>query len=64
MIMSRIFREERYHSYYQRCSKGSRKKEADMICVKVSLVLQISIPPNDNLSNYERKVLKELQFDT
>ena len=35
-----------------------------MICVKISLVLQNSKPPNDNLSKNERKAFTELQFDT
>ena len=39
------------------------KEEADTICAKVSLTLQNSKPPKDNLSNDERKALKELQSD-
>ena len=40
------------------------KEEADTIRAKVSLTLQNSKPPKDNLSKDERKVLKELQSDT
>ena len=40
------------------------KKNSDTICAKVSLTLQNSKPPNDNLSKDERKALKELQSDT
>ena len=40
------------------------KEEADTIRVKVSLTLQNSKPPKDNLSKDERKALKELQSDT
>ena len=38
-------------------------EEADTIRAKVSLTLQNSKPPNDNLSKDERKTLKELQSD-
>ena len=40
------------------------KEEADTIRVKVSLTLQNSKPPKDNLSNDERKALKELKSDS
>ena len=40
------------------------KEEADTIRAKVSLTLQNSKPPKDNLSKDERKALKELQSDT
>ena len=40
------------------------KGEADTIRAKVSLTLQNSKPPKDNLSKDERKALKELQSDT
>ena len=40
------------------------KEEADKICAKVSLTLQNSKPPKDDLSKHERKALKELQSDT
>ena len=43
--------------------KDLEKEEADTICAKVSLTLQNSKPPKDNLSNEERKALKELQSD-
>ena len=43
--------------------KDLEKEEADTICAKVSLTLQNSKPPKDNLSNDERKALKELQSD-
>ena len=41
-----------------------KKKETDTIRAKVSLTLQNSKPPPDNLSKVERKALKELQSDT
>ena len=44
--------------------KDLEKEEADTICAKVSLTLQNSKPPKDNLSKDERKALKELQSDT
>ena len=40
------------------------KEETDTIRAKVSLTLQNSKPPKDNLSKDERKALKELQSDT
>ena len=43
--------------------KDLEKEEADTIRAKVSLTLQNSKPPKDNLSNDERKALKELQSD-
>ena len=39
------------------------KEEADTIFAKVSLTLQNSKPPKDNLSKDEHKALKELQSD-
>ena len=44
--------------------KDLEKKEADTIRFKVSLTLQNSKLPKDNLSKDERKALKELQSDT
>ena len=44
--------------------KDLEKEEADTIRAKVSLTLQNSKPPKDNLSKDERKALKELQSDT
>ena len=44
--------------------KDLEKEEADMICAKVSLTLQNSKPPRDNLSKDERKALKEFQSHT
>ena len=44
--------------------KGLGKDEADTIRAKVSLTLQNSKPPKDNLSKDERKAFKELQSDT
>ena len=44
--------------------KDLEEEEADMIRAKVSLTLQNSKPPKDNLSKDERKALKELQSDT
>ena len=41
-----------------------KKRKADTIRAKVSLTLQNSKPPKDNLSKDERKALKELQSDT
>ena len=43
--------------------KDLEKEEADTIHAKVSLTLQNSKPPKDNLSNDECKALKELQSD-
>ena len=43
--------------------KDLEKEKADMICAKVSLTLQNSKPPKDNLSKDECKALKELQSD-
>ena len=48
--------------YWYRCNY--QKEEVDPICVKVSLTLQTSKPPKDNLSKDEPKALKELQSDT
>ena len=45
-------------------SKTLPNKKADMIRAKVSLTLQNSKPPKDNLSKNERNALKELQSDT
>ena len=44
--------------------KDLDKEEADTIRAKVSLTLQNSKPPKDNLSKDEHKALKELQSDT
>ena len=44
--------------------KDLEKEEVDTIRAKVSLTLQNSKPPKDNLSKDERKALKELQSDT
>ena len=44
--------------------KDIEKEEADAIRAKISLTLQNSKPPRDNLSKHERKALKELQSDT
>ena len=44
--------------------KDLEKKKADTICAKVSITLQNSKPPKDNLSKDERKALKKLQSDT
>ena len=44
--------------------KDLEKEETDTIHAKVSLTLQNSKPPKDNLSKYEHKALKELQSDT
>ena len=44
--------------------KDLEKEEADTIRAKLSLTLQNSKPPEDNLSKDERKALKELQSDT
>ena len=44
--------------------KDLEKEEAVTIRAKVSLTLQNSKPPKDNLSKDERKALKELQSDT
>ena len=43
--------------------KDLEKEEADTIRAKVSLTLQNSKPPKDNLSKDECKALKELQSD-
>ena len=39
--------------------KDLEKEKADMICAKVSLTLQNSKPPKDNLSKDECKALKD-----
>ena len=44
--------------------KDLEKEEADTSRAKISLTLQNSKPPKDNLSKGERKALKELQSDT
>ena len=44
--------------------KDLEKEEADTICAKVSLTVQNSKLPKDNLSKDECKALKELQSDT
>ena len=44
--------------------KDLQKEEGDPIHGKISLRLQNSKPPNDNLSKDEHKSLKELQSDT
>ena len=44
--------------------KDLEKEEADTIHAKVSLTLQNSKPPMENLSKDEGKALKELQSDT
>ena len=44
--------------------KDPEKEETETIRAKVSLKLQSSKPPKDNLSKDERKALKELQSDT
>ena len=44
--------------------KDLEKEEADTIRAKVSLTLQNSKPPKNNLSKDECKALKELQSDT
>ena len=44
--------------------KDLEKQEADAICAKVSLTLQNSKPPKDNLSEDEHKTLTQLQSDT
>ena len=44
--------------------KDLEKEEVDTISAKVSLALQNSKPPKDNLSKDEHKALKELQSDT
>ena len=43
--------------------KDLEKQEADAICAKISLTLQNSKPPNNNLSEDDHKTLKELQSD-
>ena len=40
------------------------REETDTVCAKISLVLQNSNSPQDNISKDEQKVLKELQSDT
>ena len=44
--------------------KDLEKEEADTIRAKISLTLQNSKPPKDNLSKGECKALKVLQSDT
>ena len=62
---------QRYHSYYNNnkniiataedAVKDLEKEEADTICAKISLTLQNSKTPKDNLSKDDGKALKELQ---
>ena len=44
--------------------KDLEKEEADTVRANISLALQNSMPPKDNLSKDERKALKKLQPDT
>ena len=44
--------------------KDLEKEEVHTICAKVSLTLENSKSPKDNLSKDEREALKELQSDT
>ena len=44
--------------------KDLEKGETDTIRVKISLTLQNSKPPKDNMSKNERKALKESQSDS
>ena len=44
--------------------KDLEKEEADTILAKVSLTLQNTKPPKDNLSKDEHRALKELKSDT
>ena len=44
--------------------KDLEKKEADTVCAKVSLTLQNTKLPKDNLSKDERKALNKLQSNT
>ena len=44
--------------------KDLKTEEADTICAKVSVTLQNSKPPTDNLSKDERKALKKLPSNT
>ena len=44
--------------------KDLEKEESDTIRAKISLTLQHSKPPKDNLSKTDHKTLKELQSDT
>ena len=43
--------------------KDVQKEEADTIRAKISLTLQNSKPPEENLSKDQRKSLEKLQFD-
>ena len=40
------------------------REETDTVCAKISLALQNSKPPKDNISKDEHQVLKKLQSDT
>ena len=63
-ITSKILSNKDIIATTEEAVKDIEKEEADTIRAKVSLTLQNSKPPKDNLSKDERKALKELQSDT
>ena len=62
-ITSKTLRNKDIIATVEDAVKDLEKEEVDTICAKVSLTLQSSKPPNDNLSKDERKALKEVQSD-
>ena len=44
--------------------KDLEKKESETIPTKISLTIENSKPPKDNLSKDKRRAFKELKFDT
>ena len=66
-VCSMRLRFERYFSHTVKdlsTVKDLEQEEADTIHAKISLKLQNSKPPKDNLCKDECKALKELQSDT
>ena len=63
-ITSKTLPSKNYIATIEDAVQDLEKEEADTIRAKVSLTLQNSKPPKDNLSKDERKALKELQSDT
>ena len=63
-ITSKILPNEDIIATVKDAVKNLEKEEAGTIRAKVSLTLQNSKPPKDNLSKDEHKALKKLQSDT
>ena len=63
-ITSKTLRNKDIIATVEDAVKDLEKEKADTIHAKVSLTLQNSKPPKENLSKDERKALKKLQSDT